>query len=93
MIWEIAGGLAGGMSTLAVSEAVRRVMPDLVERSVFRAFAVGAGLRTLWILLLLSWILTAAPGDTRVLVPSLMLGFLASRVLEGVRYTRYFGRC
>lgn len=93
MIWEITGGLAGGLATVAVSEAVLRIMPGAVGNSLFHALGAGAALRALWVLSLLAWILAAGPGDPRLIVPSLMLGYLAAQVLEGIRYTRYFGRC
>ena len=93
MIWEIAGGLACGLATAAVSEAVLRAAPAVVEHSPFRAHAASAALRALWVLALLSWILTAGPGDPRLAVPALLLGYLLAQVFEGVRYKRYFERC
>ena len=93
MIWQIAVGLACGLATAIVSEAVLRVVPAIVERSLFRALAAGAALRALWVLALISWILTAGFGDPRLLLPALLVGYLAAQVFEGVRYTRYFERC
>ena len=93
MIVEIAGGLACGLATAAFSEAVLHTVPAVVERSLFRALLVGAALRALWVLAVLSWALTAGPGDPRLVVPALLLGYLAAQVFEGVRYTRYFERC
>ena len=93
MIWEIAGGLACGLATAAVSEAVLRAVPTVVEGGLFRTLLVGAALRALWVLALLFWILTTGLGDPRLVVPALLLGYLAAQVFEGVRYTRYFERC
>ncbi len=93
MIWEIAAGVACGLATAAVSEAVLRLVPAVVERSLFRALAAGAALRAMWVLALIAWALTAGSGDPRLFVPALLLGYLAAQVFEGVRYTRYFERC
>ncbi len=93
MIWEMAGGLACGLATAAVSEAVLRAVPTIVESGLFRALLVGAALRALWVLALLFWVLTAGLGDPRLVVPALLLGYLAAQVFEGVRYARYFERC
>ena len=92
MIWQVTSGLACGLATAAVSEAVLRLMPDVAERSLFRTLAAGAALRALWVLALVSWALTAGSGDPRLFVPALLLGYLGAQVFEGVRYTRYFER-
>ncbi len=93
MIREIGTGLACGLATAGVSEAVLRIVPDIVEHSLFRALAVGAVLRAIWVLALMAWALTAASVDVRFFIPTLLLGYLASQVFEGIRYTRYFERC
>ena len=93
MILDVAAGLACGLATAVVSEAVLRVVPNVVERDLFRVLLVGGMLRALWVLALVAWILTGGSGDPRLIVPALMLGYLAAQVFEGVRYTRYFERC
>ena len=86
-------GLACGLATVAVSEAVLRMIPEVTEQRLFRALATGAALRALWVLSLIAWALTASSGEPRIFVPFLLLGYLAAQVYEGVRYTRHFERC
>ena len=93
MTWEIVGGLACGLGSAAVSEGILRVGAPVLEKSLFRALAVGAALRTLWILALLAWVLRSGAVEPQLFVPTLMLGYLAAQVFGGVRYTRYFERC
>ncbi len=93
MIGDLATGLACGLATAGVSEAVLRLMPDVMEQGLFRALAVGAALRALWVLAIVAWALIAGASDVRLFVPALLLGYLAAQVFEGIRYTRYFERC
>ena len=93
MTGEIVGGLTCGMASAVVSEAVLRLGAPTLKRSLFKALAIGTGLRTLWILALTAWVLGSAAADPRVFVPALMAGYFAAQVFEGVRYTRYFEQC
>lgn len=93
MIRQIAAGLGCGLATAAISEVILRLGTRVLERSLFHALATGAALRTLWVLALLAWALTGGISDPRAFVPSLLLGYLAAQVFEGVRYTRYFAKC
>lgn len=90
---EIPLGLACGLSTALVSEAVLRLGAPTLKRSLFSALAIGAALRTLWVLALVAWSLTSAAIDARAFVLALLAGYMVSQVFEGVRYTRYFERC
>ena len=92
-MWEIVAGLTCGLGSAAVSEAILRNGAPILEHSLFRALAVGAALRTLWILALVAWALGTGAADPRMFVPALLLGYLVAQVLEGVRYTRYFEKC
>lgn len=93
MTWEIVAGLTCGLGSAVVSEGVLRIGASVLSRSLFKALAVGAALRTLWILALPAWVLGSSAVEPRLFVPALMLGYLAAQVIEGVRYTRYFERC
>ena len=93
MSTEIPLGLACGLATALVSEAVLRLDAPTLKRSLFQALAIGAGLRALWVLGLAAWALSSAALDARAYVPALLAGYLASQVFEGVRYTRYFEQC
>ena len=93
MTLEIVSGLTCGLGSAAVSEAILRLGPPVLEQSLFRALAAGAALRTLWILALLAWALGTGAVEPRLFVPALLLGYLAAQVFEGVRYTRYFEKC
>lgn len=90
---EIPLGLACGLATALVSEAVLRLGAVTLKRSLFSALAVGAGLRALWVLVLVAWSLTSPALDARAFVLALLAGYFASQVFEGVRYTRYFEQC
>ncbi len=90
---EILLGVACGLATAAISEAVLRLGTPVLQRSLFSALAVGAGLRAVWILALLGWALTGGVTDERAFVLASLLGYLAAQVFEGVRYTRYFEQC
>ena len=92
-MWEVVAGLTCGLGSAAVSEAILRTGAPVLEHSLFRALAVGAALRTLWILALVAWALGTGAADPRMFVPALLLGYLVAQVLEGVRYTRYFEKC
>lgn len=93
MIGEAALGLACGLATAAVSEAVLRSGLLSLRDSPFPALAAGAALRTLWILALMAWALTGGTPHPQAFVPALLLSYLAAQVFEGVRYTRYFAQC
>ena len=93
MTWEIVVGLTCGLASAAVSESVLRLGAPTLKRSLFKALAVGTGLRTLWILALTGWVLGSSAADPRWFVPALMAGYFAAQVFEGVRYTRYFEQC
>ncbi len=86
-------GLACGLASAALSEAVLRFGASVLERSLFRALAVGAALRTLWVLALTAWALTGGVGDGPAFVLPLLFGYLLAQVAEGIRYERYFERC
>lgn len=90
---DIVLGLACGMASAAVSEAILRLGAPKLKRSLFKALAIGTGLRTLWILALTAWVLGTGSADARVFVPALMAGYFAAQIFEGVRYTRYFEQC
>ncbi len=90
---EIPLGLACGLVTALVSEAVLRLGAPTLKRRLFSALAIGAGLRALWVLALVAWSLSSDAIDARAYVLALLAGYLASQVFEGVRYTRYFERC
>ena len=92
-MWEIVGGFTCGLGSAVVSESILRTGPPILEHSLFRALAVGAALRTLWILALVAWALGTGAVDPRMFVPALLLGYLVAQVLEGIRYTRYFEKC
>jgi len=93
MIGQAAVALACGLATVGVSEAVLRLLPGLPGSRVLGALFVGTALRTLWVLALLAWALSAGLVDPLVFLPFLMLGYLVAQVWGGVRYTRYFDRC
>ncbi len=93
MIWHAAAGLACGLATAVLSEAVLRIVPASVENGLFRVLAVGAALRGLWVLALTGWALTVGSADPRLFVPALLLGYVAAQVFEGLRYTRCVERC
>lgn len=93
MSLEFVAGLICGLASAAVSEAVLRLDPPILERNLFKVLAAGAGLRTLWVLALTAWALLGGAADPRLFVPALLLGYLAAQVFEGFRYTRYFERC
>lgn len=93
MTGEIAIGLTCGLASAAVSEAVLRLGEPLLRRSLFKALALGAGLRTVWVLAWTAWALGGAAVDARGFVPALLLGYLAAQTAEGFRYRRFFERC
>ena len=93
MTWTIAAGSACGLATLVISEATLRIGCSSLQRGLFRALAVGAALRTVWVLAVLAWALSNGISDPRAFVLALLTGYLAAQVFEGVRYGRYFERC
>ena len=93
MTFQITAGLACGLASAAISEAILRAGPPALLRSFFRTMAAGAALRALWVLALTGWALVTNAADPRYFLPALMLGYLAAQVFEGVRYERYFEQC
>ncbi len=91
MTVELAIGAACGLATIVVSEALLRLPGEAWRTDLFRALAIGAALRTLWVLAVLAMALTHGIEHPGAFVPALMLGYLAGQVLEGIRYTRVLG--
>ena len=93
MTWAVVAGLACGLATVLISEAILRFGGPALQHSLFRVLATGIALRTLWVLAVVAWSLSAGVPDPRAFVPGLLVGYLTGQVFEGIRYGRYFERC
>ena len=85
-------GLTAGLATLAVSEIVLRRSGPLLRRALWKTLLAGAAARTVWVLFALALVLARAPVEPRAFTISLLLGYLAAQVIEGMRYQRFFER-
>ena len=86
-------GLACGLASALISEAVLRLGAPLLKRHLFRALAAGIALRSLWVLACAGWALSSGEPGAASFVVVLLLGYLAAQVFEGIRYQRYFEQC
>ncbi len=92
MTSAIVWGLTAGLATLAVSEIILRQAGPMLRRAFWKALLAGAAARAVWVLLVLAFVLSRGLAEPRAFTASLLLGYLAAQVIEGMRYQRFFER-
>ncbi len=87
VIW----GLLAGLATIGLSEAVLRFWQRRPLEAVWKLSLIGALLRTIWILAVLSAVLISGWLDRAAFTLALLAGYLLAQVVAGLRYGRFVG--
>jgi hypothetical protein len=88
MTAAIFGGLLAGLATIGISELLLKIWGSRPVETVWKLTLAGVGLRTVWVLGVLTVVLINGGEQRGVFVPALLAGYLAAQVWEGFRYQR-----
>ena len=88
MTAAIFGGLLAGLATIGISELLLKIWGSRPVEAVWKLNLAGVGLRTVWVLGVLTLVLITGGEHRGVFIPALLGGYLAAQVWEGFRYQR-----
>ncbi|MEX2299590.1 MAG: hypothetical protein WD733_01565 [Bryobacterales bacterium] len=88
MTAAILGGLLAGLSTIGISELLLKVWGSNPVAAVWKLTLLGIGLRTAWVLGVLTVVLVRGGPHRAAFISALFAGYLVAQVWEGFRYQR-----
>ncbi|MCB1019990.1 MAG: hypothetical protein KDC27_08680 [Acidobacteria bacterium] len=89
MTSALVAGLAAGLVSAAVSEALLKWWSGKPETSAFKVALTGTLLRTAWMTAALAAGLVSRLWEPRAFTAALLGTYLIAQIVEGIRYRRF----
>ena len=86
---SLAAGLAAGLGSVAISEALLAWWSRRPHIPAMKVIFVGLALRTVWMAAALAFGLGSGLWETKAFIAALLGTYLIAQVVEGLRYRRF----